>query len=72
MPTLDLHGEKYETVQHKVHSFVYNNDLPVRIITGKSSPMKKIVIDTISLLGYYTHHEHLTNEGCLVVTEGAL
>ena len=69
MPTLDLHGEKYESVQHKVHSFVYNNDLPVRIITGNSSPMRKIVIDTISLLGYHAHYERLINEGCLVVTE---
>tara|TARA_R110002020_G_scaffold405516_2_gene615546 strand:+ start:108 stop:326 length:219 start_codon:yes stop_codon:yes gene_type:complete len=72
MKTLDLHGDAYEAVQQKVHSFVYNNELPVKIITGKSSHMRKIVIDTINLLGYHTHYEHLTNEGCLVVTEGVL
>jgi hypothetical protein len=66
---LDLHGEEYDLVQQKVHSFVYNNDLPVKIITGKSENMRKIVVDTVSLLGYHTHYEKLVNEGCLVVTE---
>ena len=69
METLDLHGEKHEQVVQKVHSFVYNNDLPVRVITGKSETMKKIVVDTVSQLGYYTHCERLINEGCLIVTE---
>jgi len=69
METLDLHGEKHEQVVQKVHSFVYNNDLPVRVITGKSEEMKKIVVDTVSQLGYYTHCERLINEGCLIVTE---
>jgi precorrin-4 methylase len=69
METLDLHGEKHEQVVQKVHSFVYNNDLPVRVITGKSQTMKKIVVDTVSQLGYYTHCERLINEGCLIVTE---
>ena len=69
MPTLDLHGERYEGVQSKVHSFVYNNDLPLRIITGKSSAMRKIVVDTVSLLGYHSHYERLINEGSLIITE---
>ena len=69
METLDLHGERHEQVVQKVHSFVYNNDLPVRVITGKSEKMKKIVVDTVSQLGYYTHCERLINEGCLIVTE---
>ena len=69
MKILDLHGESYEGAQQKVHSFVYNNELPVKIITGKSENMRKIVVDTISLLGYHTHYERLVNEGCLVVTE---
>jgi hypothetical protein len=69
MPTLDLHGEKYGMVQYKVHSFVYNNDLPLRIITGKSSAMRKIVLDTIKPLGYHSHYERLVNEGSLIITE---
>ncbi len=69
MPTLDLHGIRHEGVVQQIHSFVYNNELPVRIVTGKSEIMRKIVVDTVGLLGYYTHRERLVNEGCLVVTE---
>lgn len=69
MKTLDLHGERHEGVVQMVHSFVYNNELPVRVITGKSESMKKIVVDTVSQLGYYTHCERLINEGCLIITE---
>ena len=69
MPTLDLHGEKYEMVQQQVHSFVYNNEMPLRIITGKSSAMRKIVVDTVGLLGYHSHYERLINEGSLIITE---
>jgi hypothetical protein len=67
--TLDLHGERYEMVQQRVHSFVFNNELPLRIITGKSSAMRKIVVDTVSLLGYHSHYERLINEGSLIITE---
>jgi len=56
-------------VVQQVHSFVYNNELPLRIITGKSEIMRKIVVDTVSQLGYYTHCERLINEGCLIITE---
>ena len=69
MKTLDLHGERHEGIVQMVYSFVYNNELPVRVITGKSEMMRKIVVDTVSQLGYYTHCERLINEGCLIVTE---
>ena len=69
METLDLHGERHEQVVQKVHSFVYNNDLPVRVITGKSEMMRKIVVATVSQLGYYTHCARLINEGCLIITD---
>ena len=69
MKTLDLHGERHEGIVQMVHSFVYNNELPVRVITGKSESMRKIVVDTVRQLGYYTHCERLINEGCLIVTE---
>ena len=49
MKVLDLHGDKHEVVEQKVHSFVYNNKLPVKIITGKSEKMRQIVIDTVQL-----------------------
>mgnify|MGYP003112851705 FL=1 len=70
MKTLDLHGERHdEGLVQQIHSFVYNNELPVRVITGKSEMMRKIVVDTVSQLGYYTHCERLINEGCLIITE---
>ena len=69
MKTLDLHGDTYDSAEQKVHSFIYNNDLPVKIITGNSEKMRKMVADTVTVLGYYTHYERLTNAGCLVVTE---
>ena len=69
MKTLDLHGIRHEGVVQEIHTFVYNNELPLRIITGKSEAMRKIVVDTVGQLGYYTHHERLINEGCLIVTE---
>tara|TARA_Y100001970_G_C14041664_1_gene754076 strand:- start:65 stop:289 length:225 start_codon:yes stop_codon:yes gene_type:complete len=69
MKTLDLHGMRHEGVVQQVHSFVYNNELPLRIITGKSEAMRKIVVDTVSLLGYHSHYERLINEGSLIITE---
>ena len=69
MKTLDLHGIRHEGVVQQIHSFVYNNELPVRIVTGKSEMMRKIVVDTVNLLGYHTHYERLINEGCLIITE---
>ena len=70
MKTLDLHGERHdEGLVQQIYSFVYNNELPVRVITGKSEMMRKIVVDTVSQLGYYTHCERLINEGCLIITE---
>ena len=69
MKTLDLHGIRHEGVVQQIHSFVYNNELPLRVVTGKSLAMRKIVVDTVSLLGYHTHYERLINEGCLIITE---
>ena len=69
MPTLDLHGIRHEGVVQQIHSFVYNNELPLRIVTGKSEIMRKIVVDTINILGYHSHYERLINEGSLIITE---
>ncbi len=69
MKTLDLHGIKHEGVVQQIHTFVYNNELPLRIITGKSTIMRKIVVDTVAQLGYHTHYERLVNEGSLIITE---
>jgi hypothetical protein len=69
MKTLDLHGNDYSKAAMLVEEFVHSTELPAKIITGKSEAMKQIVLDTIRPLGYYSHYERLTNEGCLVITE---
>ena len=69
MKTLDLHGIRHEGVVQQIHSFVYNNELPLRIITCKSEMMRNLVVDTVSQLGYYTHLERLVNQGCLIITD---
>tara|TARA_Y100000310_G_scaffold341949_1_gene443038 strand:+ start:11215 stop:11433 length:219 start_codon:yes stop_codon:yes gene_type:complete len=69
MKTLDLHGNDHASVAALVEEFVHSTELPAKIITGKSEKMRKIVLDTIRPLGYYSHYEQMTNEGCLVITE---
>jgi len=46
---LDLHGVKHEAVEHLVEDFVFNNQsyIPLKIITGNSQKMKKIVITVL-------------------------
>ena len=72
MKTLDLHGTRHTNVETLVESFFYNNDFPVKVITGKSEEMHKIVLDIIERYGYDYHYERLVNQGCLVITDGAL
>ena len=69
MKTLDLHGNDYSKAAMLVEEFVHSAELPAKIITGKSEAMKQIVLDIIKPLGYHSHYERLTNEGCLVITE---
>lgn len=69
MKTLDLHGSHHESVEHLVESFFYNNDFPVKVITGKSEQMQQIVLDIVERYGYDYHYERLINQGCLVISD---
>ena len=69
MKTLDLHGNDHSKAALLVEEFIHSTELPAKIITGKSEAMRQIVLDTIRPLGYHSHYERLTNEGCLVITE---
>ena len=55
MEILDLHGLFHTDVPLEVENFLFLNsgNLPVKIITGKSEKMKKIVIDILIKNGYY-------------------
>ena len=44
MIELDLHGYKHIEVEDEVENFVLRNKTPMRIITGNSDKMKKLVI----------------------------
>ena len=69
MKTLDLHGNDHSKAALLVEEFIHSAELPAKIITGKSEAMRKIVLDTIRPLGYYSHYERLVNEGSLIITE---
>tara|TARA_R110000796_G_C14205376_1_gene392444 strand:+ start:97 stop:324 length:228 start_codon:yes stop_codon:yes gene_type:complete len=68
MKRLDLHGVTHERAEVLVYNFLFNNDLPVKVITGKSEPMQNIVKKIIGENGMGWHYERSSNFGCLIVT----
>lgn len=54
MEELDLHGFLHVDVEIEVKNFLYLNEskFPVRIITGKSEKMNKLVVDILQKNGY--------------------
>jgi hypothetical protein len=68
MKRLDLHGITHEHAEMLVYNFLFKNDLPVKVVTGKSQPMQKIVKKIIGENGMGWHYESSSNFGCLVVT----
>lgn len=51
-PQLDLHGIKHVDVESVVEDFVLGKIPPIRIITGNSDPMKKLVKKALDKHGY--------------------
>tara|TARA_B100000287_G_scaffold397108_1_gene413348 strand:- start:2219 stop:2419 length:201 start_codon:yes stop_codon:yes gene_type:complete len=47
MNRLDLHGVKHEDVDRLVENFVLLHDPPMRIITGNSDMMTKLVLKVL-------------------------
>tara|TARA_B100001113_G_C20951651_1_gene553411 strand:+ start:127 stop:327 length:201 start_codon:yes stop_codon:yes gene_type:complete len=47
MNTLDLHGIKHEDVDRLVENFVLLNELPLKIITGNSDEMRRLVVNVL-------------------------
>ena len=48
MNKLDLHGIRHEDVDRVVENFVLLHDTPMRIVTGNSDIMTKLVLDVLS------------------------
>jgi len=59
---LDLHGVYHEDVENKVYSFINRNkDECIKIITGNSDTMKKIVFKVVGSLGL-KHYQLIGSE----------
>jgi DNA-nicking Smr family endonuclease len=70
MNTIDLHGVKHEDVSRLLDSFLWQNMQKkikeVRVITGNSDEMKRIVRETLSDYGFASEEEYF-NSGALIV-----
>ena len=44
---LDLHGVRHEDVERLVENFVLLNELPLKIITGNSDEMRRLVVNVL-------------------------
>lgn len=55
MKEFDLHGMFHSDVELEVKNFLFlnHNNLPVRIITGRSTKMNDIVVDILNKNGYF-------------------
>ncbi len=69
MKTLDLHGMYHDAVERNVENFVLLNESPLRIITGNSEKMKKIVVSVLSQHDFKYYPENYTNFGSLIVID---
>lgn len=72
MKTLDLHGMYHDAVERHVENFVLLNESPLRIITGNSEKMKKIVVSVLSEHDFKYYPENYTNFGSLIVIDKAI
>ena len=68
MKELDLHGVRHRDVYKLLENYYMNGDVPFVVITGKSSTMKKIVVQIASSFGLQTR-ETIGNSGRLIVNE---
>ena len=68
MEEIDLHGELHMNVQTEVLNFLFLNhhNLPVKIITGKSTKMREIVIDILKK-NHYFYEVPAYNSGEIIV-----
>ena len=72
MKTLDLHGMYHDAVERNVENFVLLNESPLRIITGNSDQMKKLVVGVLSQHNFKYYPENYTNFGSLIVIDNIL
>ena len=69
---LDLHGIKHSEAKAHIECFIYQNELPISIITGNSSRMKSILFDILRKEGLYGYYLDASNLGKIFITEEEL
>lgn len=69
MKILDLHGMKHERVEIEVENFVLLEELPVKIITGNSLPMRIITVAVLENYDLLWDYESHINLGAIVVID---
>ena len=67
MKTLDLHGTKHDYVERVVINFVLLNEVPLKIITGKSPRMIEIVHQILDKYNFSYHPENFINYGAYII-----
>jgi hypothetical protein len=65
---IDLHGVRYRDVYGMLEKSCTHEDLPFVVITGRSSCMKKIVLEIVATFGLEAR-DRLGNEGRVIVCE---
>ena len=69
MKVIDLHGIRHKDVYHVLEKHCVDEDFPFVVVTGKSTTMKKIVVQVVKTFGLNAQ-EKLGNSGRLIVCEG--
>ena len=69
MRSLNLHGLRHEKVDDEIRKFLNFVELPCKIITGNSEPMKNYVRGVVSEYEWACHEESAANPGTMIITE---
>ena len=69
MKEIDLHGVRHRDVYKLLEKLHIDGDVPFVVITGRSSTMKKIVVQIARSFGL-SAKETIGNPGRLIVNEG--
>ena len=67
MKQLDLHGTRHNDVDRVVENFVFKEDFPHQIITGHSTKMNSIVVNTLNKHSFIWSYTILGDYGSVTV-----
>ena len=67
MKKLDLHGKRHDDVDRLVENFVFKEDFPHQIITGHSTKMNSIVVNTLERNVFIWRYTILGDYGSVTV-----